>query len=136
MYWRIRSFPELDHLPESVRDELVRTHLRTWQVVRLIVQCILLGAVFASFAVLFMALMLRLDTLLLWAWPVVAVFFSALIYQFRLIRIRGQLLMYLEQAAKRERLPMCLGCGYNLRGMMSDRCPECGMRIHGTRSNG
>ena len=135
MYWRIRSFPELEHLPESVRDELVRTHSRTSHVVRFVVYCAILGTLIGSMAV---ACLIQLfhSVLFLWLWPVVAVFFSALIYQFRLIRIRGQLLMYLEQAAKRERLPMCLGCGYNLRGMTSDRCPECGMRIHDARSNG
>ena len=48
-------------------------------------------------------------------------------YQCSLIRIRGQLLIYLENAARRERLPMCLKCGYDLTGLAGTRCPECGM---------
>jgi hypothetical protein len=23
----------------------------------------------------------------------------------------------------------CVGCGYNLRGLISDRCPECGLKL-------
>ena len=30
---------------------------------------------------------------------------------------------------------ICLGCGYSLRGCVSDRCPECGMSIERTKPN-
>lgn len=52
-----------------------------------------------------------------------------LVYQYHLIRIRGALITYLEQAGRQERLPMCLKCGYNLEGSTGSRCPECGYRI-------
>jgi hypothetical protein len=55
-------------------------------------------------------------------------------YQCHLIRIHGQLLIYLDKAAKKERLPMCLHCGYNLEGLPGKVCPECGKRIHGSQS--
>ena len=59
----------------------------------------------------------------------VFILFGLLVYQCGLIQIRGQMLIYLERAAKRERLPMCLKCGYDLTGNASGVCPECGKRI-------
>ena len=50
-------------------------------------------------------------------------------YQFFITRIRGQLLMYLEKRAREQRLPLCLNCGYNLKGLAGDVCPECGAKI-------
>ena len=31
--------------------------------------------------------------------------------------------------------PLCLKCGYNLRGLQSDKCPECGELKTGTATN-
>ena len=57
--------------------------------------------------------------------PVCAVAF----YQWHLIRIRGQLRIYLEQVARKQQLPLCLNCGYNLQGLPGPLCPECGAGI-------
>ncbi len=46
--------------------------------------------------------------------------------QVLMIRCRGQILFYLERIARSQRLPRCLKCGYDLTGLTSDRCPECG----------
>lgn len=62
----------------------------------------------------------------------VAVGFAAgavLMYQVKLIRLRGQLRIHLEKLARKQRLPMCLNCGYDHEGLVSDTCPECGMRL-------
>jgi uncharacterized paraquat-inducible protein A len=52
-----------------------------------------------------------------------------LVYQCCLIRIRGQLRIYLERTGRTQRLPMCLNCGYDHEGLTSDICPECGMPL-------
>jgi hypothetical protein len=38
--------------------------------------------------------------------------------------------MGLEEAAR-----YCVGCGYNLRGVLSDRCPECGLEIDASNAS-
>lgn len=37
--------------------------------------------------------------------------------------------VYLRQRLLDCGVPVCLGCGYCLRGLTSERCPECGMEV-------
>ena len=102
---------------------------------RMITLSILAGGVFSVFA-------MGMADLRVFGWPAaIALMFGALIcYQFQIISIRGQLRIYLEQAARRQKLPLCLNCGYNVAGLQSDRCPECGAiwdhRAQGDRQTG
>jgi PAT family beta-lactamase induction signal transducer AmpG len=34
---------------------------------------------------------------------------------------------FIRRTSKGELAPTCIGCGYSLRGLRNDRCPECGM---------
>lgn len=132
MYWRIRSFQELEHLSESERDRLLRDvvgwrfTLRLW--IRSLVEGLLAGGLLRILlyeflrSVLSSAYQFWLPLLMM---PVCVVG----VYQWHLIRIRGQLRIYLEQVARSQPLPMCLNCGYNLHGLPGPRCPECGARI-------
>lgn len=135
MYWRIRSFPELEHLTDDERDALLREHSgqRTVTTISLVARSIALGILLGVLMMPFLRLFLDVRGVM-WITPIGTLLCMAMVYQFHLIRIRGQLIMYLEQASKRDRLPMCLKCGYNLRGITSERCPECGWSIPRNRS--
>jgi hypothetical protein len=129
MKWRISSFQELEHLPDDDRRRIVREVAGPWTTFAMIAR---------SFAIAFGCGVIpcaAMPTSLL-RWPfdgiasaIVVVASTAVIYQLHLIHIRGQLLTYFEKAAKKTKLPMCLRCGYDLRGSLGELCPECGMRI-------
>ena len=127
MYWRMSSFPELDHLSDAERCELLRRRVILRGQIKLILLSLLSGVCGGVFTAGLFASFFNGGFLL--GWLVTAPLWSILVYQIYLIRIRGQLLLYLQTAASRQRLPMCLRCGYNLEGVTSGRCPECGTTI-------
>jgi uncharacterized paraquat-inducible protein A len=134
MHWRISRFQELEHLPERDRAKLLRRFMPRGTYATLLLWPVFFGVVAGGIASIVLTETLRLPKELAAPAVVVAAVGSAVAtYQLLLIRIRGALLTYLERMAQRQRLPMCLRCGYNLEGVVSDVCPECGTRIHGRR---
>ena len=134
MYWRISRFQELEHIPEADRAELLRRLVPPGTYASLIARSAILGLVFGNLAgfALSQLLDLRMPVGAIVTLTLVASS-ATLFYQWFLLRVRGQLLLSLERAAREKRLPMCLRCGYNLEGLPGDVCPECGTRIHGSR---
>lgn len=129
MKWRISSFQELEHLSEDDRRRVLGEIAGPWTIVTMVARSVGIGFAFG-----FIPCALTPTRLLPWPFAGVAAIAvvlacTAAIYQVHLIHIRGQMLTYLEKAAKKTRLPMCLRCGYDLRGSLGERCPECGMRI-------
>lgn len=132
MYWRISSFPELDHLADADRRALIREHAGWKLTIKMIGRSLLGGTAMMVIgcAIVGNVYLWQLAALLS---PFFFALGSVMAYQYSLIRIRGQLIMFLEEARRHERLPMCLRCGYNLQGISGSRCPECGYHI--TRPN-
>ncbi len=66
-----------------------------------------------------------LSDLVLFKAYIVTTFLGAYLY-LRLIRHSVQAALREELA--RRGIPVCLNCGYNMRGLLEPRCPECGQR--------
>jgi hypothetical protein len=135
MYWRLDSLPELQHLSDAQRKTLLRTKAGRRFSAKLFLGCLLRG--FGAMGVACLVLITILAQaqhgtasspspywLLLgvMVWPIT----TAGLYQFCLIRIRGQIRMYLlEQRSLGIQLPVCVRCGYAFVQQV-DQCPECG----------
>jgi len=130
MFWDISSFPELRHLPEEARKRLVRACIPRAVTTTLMARCVVFGAFLGALSAKAVVMWLRLrDADAMWAIGAAALLGIIGMYQWHLTRIRGQLIAYLEEVARHQRLPMCLACGYNLEGLTSAFCPECGSRL-------
>ena len=128
-YWRFDSFPELQHLSHDDRKRLLREHVGAFTRATLVLRALLLGIASGMLMTIIAASIgLQLRSLgVILALSSVAGTVPA--YAHYVHRVRGHLRAYLEEAAKKERLPMCLHCGYDLTGNTSGLCPECGERI-------
>lgn len=70
----------------------------------------------------------------------IAMFVAWYLAPFLLLWIfRGRLRQYLWRELLKHHVPTCLKCGYDLRGLISPRCPECGVsfdeRLLGGKTN-
>ncbi len=127
LYWTIKQLPEVKHLtPEQWASLTERVDLADiyWSLGRR--SCLLAGiagiigwSVFASTSVQIAAVAAAI------AFTGTAVF----IWRLLLLRIRAALRLTLKQQLRGQRLPVCLDCGYDVRGGESDRCPECGALV-------
>jgi len=134
MYWRLDSLPELQHLSDAQRKTLLRKNLskampaRLWigSAARAFCLSMLLSALIAAMLDWAQAAGPVHDIIVLATFIVLLILFTCAIYQFMLIRIRGQLREYLlELRTLGIRLPVCVRCGYALDDE-AERCPECG----------
>lgn len=78
-------------------------------------------------------------------WPIVIVFFAAVVLAIKgivswwhtativtlIVGIGWIVFPYLTIYDRTTEGPQCLGCGYDLKGVASDRCPECGRATRG-----
>ncbi|MEM1356222.1 MAG: hypothetical protein AAGH88_15210 [Planctomycetota bacterium] len=135
MYWRISSFPELGHLSDSERDQLLGSTIGRGLMVKLALSCVLRGL---------LAGLLVTGVVVTWTAgassppsgilavilsPICVALLSLGLYQFSLIRIRGQLRIYLHQQRQLGKpIPVCLKCGYAV-DEQAGRCPECGATL-------
>ncbi len=128
MYWRLRDLPELDHLLPAEKDALLRERLGSHGT----------GLVFRSIGIGFVPGMLSLAAAESFTpSPLLSVIIglgvasvvAAVAYQVLLRYVRWQLRRYLKTRHSKGDLPICLHCGYDLRGTHNSRCPECGNSI-------
>jgi hypothetical protein len=130
MFWRISSFPELEHLSDENRREILHKARAGWRVAWLIIASAIAGAGVSSCLVgTLLATNSIAPTFGVVAFASLWFFSAAALYQIDLIRIRGQLRIYLEKAAQSQQLPLCLNCGYDITGLTGRRCPECGKEL-------
>ena len=130
MYWTITSFPELYHLSETDRRELLRRYgarrAMLWIGIRSLVFGLYAAIISAGVVA---AAGLRPIVAFLLVFPIWVV----LIYQMQIIWIRGHMRIYLEETARSQKLPLCLNCGYSTQGLTRERCPECGAPLDAAR---
>lgn len=82
-----------------------------------------------GFTGLFIPLSIAFEPLAIAAMVIMGLTLSVAVYQWSFLRIRAQLRLFLKEHYLGRKLPLCLGCGYNLEGVDAQRCPECGASI-------
>lgn len=132
LIWRIGQFPELEHLDARERAAVLR-RVRWW--VYPVVFVVSAGAAVIALYVCGVTCMMAL--LMEWS-PVasVAVVMSALAafcatWLGQMGTIRRAMRDEIQRLAREGSSPLCLACGYDLRGSPGPNCPECGETIYG-----
>lgn len=126
--WSFRAIPELNHLDEQQRRDLI-SRCVNWRVrVSFAGESLFVG-LFCSWVAMVLVAGWVSKPLMLVAGGLVMAAGSMLWFQFEFLRIRAALRLHLKQAFRGQRLPVCLNCGYNLTGTTSTRCSECGHTV-------
>lgn len=120
LYWRIRSLPELDHLTNEQRSHLLKNNAKRttlWAAIYALIAGISATSVFGNST----------------SWPVampIGVVTAVALYQYHMRSLRIDLQRQIIEAYRGKQLPICLKCGYDLRGTEAVACPECGAGVH------
>jgi len=138
MWLRLDSLPELQHLSEKQRAELFEKIGVKKVMIRILIGSMLIGGILAviTTAILNGLVIKPKPVSLMASWYILLpcfVGFSLVVYVALIIMIRGQLVSFLSDVRKKQRLPMCHKCGYDLKGVDSDKCPECGASVTPTQ---
>ena len=128
LYWTFRSLPELNHLSDRERHHVLRTCAGFSAYFRLIRVALVYGLGSAAISTMFLSSFMAGGAALIIG-GIIAVLMTAASYQFCMRIIRADLRMTLVNGFSGEKLPVCLGCGYDLKGIEGNRCPECGKGI-------
>ena len=128
MHWRVGTFVELEHLSDEDRHRLLKECAGPRTIGMMIVRSVFFGLVCGLFAAALFGRRLPPE-MAAGLFGLGTVLGALAVYQLQIIRIHGQLRIFLGHMARNEPLPMCLRCGYSLEGLSPDRCPECGFPI-------
>ncbi len=128
LYWTIGALPELNHLSERERHHVLRTCAGPSVYFRLFRTAIFYGLATAAISLTIVSRYVPRDTTLIVS-GIAAVLTVIVSYQFCMRIIRADLRLTLINGFRGERLPICLGCGYDLKGIEGDQCPECGKGV-------
>lgn len=130
-YWTVAQFPEVCDLDPSRKRRLLAFVPRTFY----------LQLVLRSFG---FALPVDAVAWLFWRGvvplPFDGILFALLLAPLALFRyaiylraLRVDVQSAIFDGSRGQRLPVCLHCGYDLRGTATDACPECGRNVHAPR---
>ena len=128
LFWTLRSLPELNHLDEQQKREVIRASM-TWRHHLRMSMKVLLGATF--FGMLPGSYLARGGD----PWVIVITIMLSgavaglFVFQLEMANIRRSLRRFLFDHFRGKRLPVCLRCGYDLTDNQTDRCPECGANV-------
>lgn len=137
MYWSLNGLPELQHLSEAERGELLRKAVGRGFTARLFMASA--GRGLATAAIGMMALGYALAGIMgvqngpgiffLFGFVTLWGVLTVLWHQYALTRYRGQIRIYLEELKSLGiDSPVCLKCGYALHDGAT-RCGECGTAV-------
>ena len=117
----MRLFPTREQADAAVR-EFGRTGKRRWVRVLLILMVVsVAGMSYAIDAWVTQSTLVRCALLLVCGYIVLLVF--------QMLRFRWFGRPYMREKLLECRVPVCMKCGYCLRGLVSDCCPECGKEL-------
>jgi hypothetical protein len=126
--WTIRGLPELQGLAPEERERVAAAAGAGRATLRLWLRAAALGAIIATLIVAG----LRPTGLLggaswagLLAFALTWTLAAAVAFRVQLIMVRSQIRLAIMRASAGGRVPVCLGCGHDVSGIESDRCPEC-----------
>src|SRR4029453_7802449 len=122
--WTVQQIPELGHLGRGERRQVLSPVLTPFVRAKLIVMPIAAGILPAVAGV--QLLIVRRLPLIGIVLVVLAVAFAVYVRTHLISRLRKGLRDYLSNAEGEGVFIVCLGCGFDLRGSRSGRCPECG----------
>ncbi|HZK80741.1 MAG TPA: hypothetical protein VFC46_06725 [Humisphaera sp.] len=133
MFWSIGQFPELDHL-DAVERTAVLNRIPWSYYPRVIFQsirwgllCLVLGSFFSG-AVIF-PISSWLGEAGFFASSALAIFVTVNSYLQELKNVRRVIRTEVLKAFEGQRPPFCFSCGYDIRALPGDICPECGQHI-------
>jgi hypothetical protein len=132
LYWRLSSLPELGHLTPDQRRRLIRRHVGRWWP-RMLARSLALGFIGAVLLVFMLGMVGALadatGPLFVGGFCTLCTAASVFLYQIQMRAIRVDLHRFLKRAFHDGGLPVCLCCGYDLRGIERPTCPECGASV-------
>jgi hypothetical protein len=135
IYWRISSFPELNHLdPVEKADALSRIPGWTYPLIIFgsFAVAMVVGGIAAAIASVITLARGSRDAGPAWTLSIFslvgwATWLAAYLWQIRRVRraMRGEI----ARAFRGQKPPFCFACGYELRATTGGACPECGSAI-------
>lgn len=141
MFWTIGQFPELDHLDEIQRREVLRRvpwHCYPRLAGLSLFRGFFIGAFVALGVAIIFARFLSEDAAgasALATFIVTFVFLAIRFYLGDLENLRKIIRTEIAAAFKGQRLPFCFSCGYDFRNLAGNVCPECGHPVSQGKSS-
>ena len=128
LYWTISSIPELGHLSGRERRAFVRKVIPFVTRLRLVARPIILGFAAGLLTVLILRIFWRPGFGPYLTWCTIALV-AVVIHLLQVRQIRLDIRRHIQKAFAGQRSPICLTCGFDLRGTERGVCPECGAGI-------
>ena len=137
MYWTLSSLPELQHLTDAERKQVIAQSLGWKTRTFLIAKCIAVGMLTAIVCAILLNLAMDatktpvdiVNQVNLISLPICCLAGCIGSYQVWILRFRRQLRRYLQERREAgEDVPVCFKCGYAIAHGIS-QCPECGEAV-------
>lgn len=127
--WTFMSMPELASMEPPARRRYIRSHAGRCPEFSVLANAAFLAMIAGGVIVSIIAGVVSLSSPTLTLLLIGCIFVTVpVLYQFTLLRVRAALRYTVMKAYRGERVPFCFNCGYDLRGVDSEHCPECGSR--------